>query len=208
MTIDPSIEANPEVRVWYRLNTYLRYLLFIDNHKTMEFTNEVQEVSQLPHIEGVTFTHLNQRYRTVLKTESLIFSLVIWIGCVILFYFSPDLRTFPFNAMVIFLVIAITGMITWMGFYAWNYKGYAVRQHDILFKTGIFFRSTLIVAFNRVQHAEIQQGPIDRWFGLSSVTLYTAGGSSSDLTIPGLSPEDAAAIKNHIMKKMSSDEEE
>lgn len=174
----------------------------------MEFTNEVQEVSQLPHIEGVTFTHLNQRYRTVLKTESLIFSLVIWIGCVILFYFSPDLRTFPFNAMVIFLVIAITGMITWMGFYAWNYKGYAVRQHDILFKTGIFFRSTLIVAFNRVQHAEIQQGPIDRWFGLSSVTLYTAGGSSSDLTIPGLSPEDAAAIKNHIMKKMSSDEEE
>jgi membrane protein YdbS with pleckstrin-like domain len=174
----------------------------------MEFTNEVQDVSQLPRTEDVSFTHLNPRYHTLLKTESLIFSLIILLGCAVLFFFTPSVRVFPLNIGIIVLVIALTGMITWMGFNAWKNKGFALRQHDILFKTGIFFKSTLIVAFNRVQHAEIQQGPIDRWFGLSSVTLYTAGGSASDLTIPGLSPEDAAAIKNHIMKKMSSDEEE
>jgi uncharacterized protein len=174
----------------------------------MEFTNEIQDVSQLPRTEDVIFTHLNPRYHTLLKTESLIFSLIVLLGCAVLFFFAPSVRVFPLNIGLIVLVITLTGMITYMGFNAWKNKGYALRQHDILFKTGIFFKSTLIVAFNRVQHAEIQQGPIDRWFVLSSVTLYTAGGSASDLTIPGLSPEDAAAIKNHIMKKMSSDEEE
>lgn len=183
-------------------------MLSLHNTKTMEFTNEIQDVSRLPRTEDVVFTFLNHRYHTLLKTESLIFSLIVLLGCAVLFFFSEPLRVFPLNIGIITLVITLIGIIIWMGFNAWKNKGYALRQHDILYKTGIFFKSTLIVAFNRVQHAEIQQGPVDRWFGLSSITLYTAGGSASDLTIPGLSPEDAAAIKNHIMKKMSSDEEE
>jgi len=40
-------------------------------------------------------------------------------------------------------------------------------------------------------------------FKLSSVKVYTAGGSSSDLSVPGLTVSDAQKLKAFISKKIS-----
>lgn len=116
-------------------------------------------------------------------------------------FFIPELTSIPMLYIFITVLLVILSFIVWVGFNSFKYKGYALRQHDIIFKSGIFFRSTTIISFNRVQHIEINQGPLDRYFNIAGLTLYTAGGSSSDLTIPGLSMEDANRIKEWIMKK-------
>ena len=45
-------------------------------------------------------------------------------------------------------------------------------------------------------------------FNLSEISLYTAGGSGSDLSIPGLTHEKANALKNFITNRVATDEEE
>ena len=44
---------------------------------------------------------------------------------------------------------------------------------------------------------------IARKFGLASIELFTAGGSSSDLEIPGLLLEEAQQIKNMVSQKIN-----
>ena len=65
-------------------------------------------------------------------------------------------------------------------------RGYAVRDKDILYKSGVLWRSAQAVPFNRIQHAVRGSGPVERGFGLASLTAYTAGGSGGDLRIAGL----------------------
>jgi len=77
--------------------------------------------------------------------------------------------------------------------------GYAVREKDITFKSGWLWRSVTTVPFNRVQHCDLKQGMLDRRFGLSKLTIYTAGGQSTDLMIPGLLPETAEKLKTYIL---------
>jgi membrane protein YdbS with pleckstrin-like domain len=54
-----------------------------------------------------------------------------------------------------------------------------------------------------VQHVALHQGFISRRLGLASVELFTAGGNSSDLEIPGLLFSDAQIIKNLVSQKIN-----
>lgn len=87
-------------------------------------------------------------------------------------------------------------------------KAYALRQLDIQYRSGYIWQEETIIPFNRIQHCEINRGPLERLFNLASLKVYTAGGSSSDLTIPGLRPEIAQDLKNFIVGNASSYEEE
>ena len=88
-------------------------------------------------------------------------------------------------------------------------KGYAVRDRDISYKTGLINRKTTTIPFNRVQHCDIKQGIISRYFGLSKLNVYTAGGAKSDLSIPGLNLEKAQKLMDFVLQKtLAHDEEE
>ena len=109
--------------------------------------------------------------------------------------------------MTVFLAFYALAMgIAYKGYHN---MGYAVREKDILFKSGVIFKNTIVIPFNRVQHSEITQGPIDRWYGLYELNIYTAGGSGSDLNIPGLRQDNALKIKDFFNQNvMTLDEEE
>lgn len=77
-------------------------------------------------------------------------------------------------------------------------RGYALRQRDITAKSGWIFRNVTTVPFNRIQHVETKEGVIERLFGLSTLQVFTAGGSASDLAVPGLPADTAIRIKEFI----------
>jgi membrane protein YdbS with pleckstrin-like domain len=95
--------------------------------------------------------------------------------------------------------------LLYLGFHK---KKYALRERDILYKTGLLWRSNTVIPFNRIQHAEVNQGPLDRLFNLAILRVFTAGGGSSDMVIPGLRPAEAQNIKEFILKRTAFDEEE
>jgi hypothetical protein len=104
------------------------------------------------------------------------------------------------------ILLFITSMlISYFGFFK---KSYAIREKDIIYNSGLFWRSSIAIPFNRVQHCEVSIGPIDRMFDLSVLKIFTAGGSSSDLAIEGLKPETSNRVKDYIVRKTGIDEEE
>jgi uncharacterized protein len=78
---------------------------------------------------------------------------------------------------------------------------YALRERDITFQQGLLLRSATSVPFNRLQHAEVTQGVTERAMKLASLKVYTAGGSSSDLSIPGLPLQRAYELKDYVLKQ-------
>lgn len=75
--------------------------------------------------------------------------------------------------------------------------GYAERADDLLVTSGIMFRRLVIVPYGRMQLVDVVSGPVDRKFGVATVQLHTAA-ATTDATIPGLLPQDAAALRDRL----------
>jgi len=83
-------------------------------------------------------------------------------------------------------------------------RGYVVRDKDIVFRSGIVWRSVTAVPFNRVQHVETSNTPLDRKFGLANLQIFTAGGSGGDLRISGLGADVAEQLRVYILDKVGA----
>ncbi|HZV69957.1 MAG TPA: PH domain-containing protein [Saprospiraceae bacterium] len=162
------------------------------------FTNPQLNIQHLPDADQTVMISLEPAYKSVRYISATLISVIlIFISWFILF---TQVDQWPFT---IHLFVLITLIAVWMIIYsglAYHYMGYALREKDISYKSGWLWQSMITVPFNRVQHCELKQGFIDRRFGLSRLTIYTAGGQSTDLTIPGLLPETAERLKSFILK--------
>ncbi len=79
----------------------------------------------------------------------------------------------------------------------WRSWGYAEREDDLYITHGVLFRTLVAVPYGRMQLVEVESGPLERAFGLASVSLHTAS-ASTDATIPGLTPEEAARLRDRL----------
>jgi uncharacterized protein len=75
---------------------------------------------------------------------------------------------------------------------AWRYR---VTPDALRLDRGVMFRVESVVPYTRIQHVDTEQGPLERLLGLSHVTVHTASGSGSSLTIPGLTPDEGHALR-------------
>ena len=75
--------------------------------------------------------------------------------------------------------------------------GYCERPDDLIVTSGILFRRLVIVPYGRMQLVDVTAGPIDRWLGITTVQLHTAA-ATSDAAIPGLPPDEAAALRDRL----------
>ncbi len=78
------------------------------------------------------------------------------------------------------------------------------RDKDIVFKSGVIWRSVTAIPFNRIQHVETSSTPLDRRFGLANLQIFTAGGSGGDLRISGLGSGAAEQLRIYILDKVGA----
>ncbi len=178
----------------------------------MPFSNTQIELSDIPAIQEIEYKQLQKSYLNVNLVSALIFwtvvAFVFYLNVFLNWLFADKKLEAFFDQYLVFLLIgfaliALARMaIIYFGFYK---KGYAVREKDISYKTGLFFKTKTMIPFNRIQHSEVKQGPIERLFGISSLNIFTAGGSSSDLSIPGLTMDEANHLKQFIINRTIND---
>jgi uncharacterized protein len=75
--------------------------------------------------------------------------------------------------------------------------GYAERDDDLLVRHGLFLRKLSIVPYARMQFVDVTGGPMERMFGLATVTMHTAA-AASDARIPGLPTAEAARLRDRL----------
>jgi membrane protein YdbS with pleckstrin-like domain len=85
----------------------------------------------------------------------------------------------------------------WFGRKSWRSWGYTERDEDLYITHGVWFRHLTAVPYGRMQLVEVESGPLERAFGLATVTLKTAS-PNTDARIPGLSAADAAQLRDRI----------
>ena len=79
-------------------------------------------------------------------------------------------------------------------FRAW---GYAEREDDLLVRRGVLLQRTSVVPYGRMQYVDVTAGPLDRRYGLATVTLHTAA-AATDASVPGLRTAEAARLRDRL----------
>lgn len=82
-------------------------------------------------------------------------------------------------------------------------RGYVVRDKDLLYKSGVLWRSVKAFPFNRVQHTKLHSTPLDRRFGLASLSVFPAGGGLGN-HVRGLGRETAERLRLYISERIES----
>ena len=82
---------------------------------------------------------------------------------------------------------------------------YSIRQHDLLVQSGVLFRRWSSIPFDRIQHVDTRQGPLERSLGLSRLLIYTAAGMSADGSIAGLASADAEQLRDALSRRGGDD---
>ncbi|MGM0933261.1 MAG: PH domain-containing protein [Bacteroidota bacterium] len=168
-----------------------------------DFNNEQIDLASLPKYESVAFSSVSSKYLIKMNIQTGIFMLVLFIALGVFWFFQLD----PLQSGLIFSIILIAFVFRfWNNYKLLQTLGYAIREKDIIYRRGFIFNKTTVIPFNRVQHASISRGVWDKVLGISSLNVFTAGGSGSDITIPGLEPEMALKLKEAIAVKISNDE--
>ena len=88
---------------------------------------------------------------------------------------------------------------------AYAYKGYAVREHDITYRSGIVFPKTVTIPFCKIQQVSIRQNPVSRMFGLYAVDIVNGAQMLAETVIPGLTREKAEEIKSLLIERTGNE---
>jgi uncharacterized protein len=164
------------------------------------FTNETINISELPKFETVQFTVLHKFYWKVILINIIGFFLILIAVAGISLVFVKEL--IPFRIEIIVAISILLFLILFFARLRFNKTGFAFRNHDVLFKHGVIATNTIVIPYNRVQHVALHEGLISRYFGLAKIEIFTAGGVSSDIEIPGIEKQQAENIKQLLMGKI------
>lgn len=121
--------------------------------------------------------------------------------------------TTELSAVALLLIAAGWPVIT-IGFAAlsWKYPAldyartaYRIDEDVIEIRKGVWWRSSVHVPRSRVQHLDVSQGPVERRFGLATLSMYTAGTHYGHVPLRGLAHPVALALRDRLLPRTSID---
>ena len=173
----------------------------MDSVEPKLFENDVLELDSLPKYEEVELHSFAPNYLLKKNISTTIWLIIVSVGLGLAYTFAVEFRPFLPFVVGAFIMIFIWSYIS---NYQWYKKsGYAVRERDLIFKRGFVYERTTVVPFNRVQHVSTNRGVLDKILDLSTLNVFTAGGSGSDIALPGLFPEKSDNLKETLAERMS-----
>ncbi|WP_242846001.1 PH domain-containing protein [Clostridium novyi] len=98
--------------------------------------------------------------------------------------------------VIIFLLIVDVLINPIIEYKQWKY---IITEDRIEFVHGIYFLTTTIIPMVRIQHIDIEEGPINRMYKLAKITIHTAGGVHK---IEGIPKEKAQEISEYIKERI------
>lgn len=168
-----------------------------------DFSNNTIDTLQLPQYEDAELTPIHPLYMNVIWVNIAITYIIMALAAGAVFYFIEETREFWLHSVIGYAVLLVFTIIIQVINY--RNKGFAFREHDVIYRSGAISLTTTIIPYSRVQHVAEHEGVVSRWLGLSSIEVFTAGGTGSDIRIPGLEKIHALAVKQLLVGKIEKD---
>ena len=172
-------------------------------NQTSEFSNQAVVVDRLPDYRRVDFNPVARSY----YSYSMVTTAAFWLFLLVLAAYVPRLPFIPFDFGP-WPVLGLGVLTVWFTVIAWldaKRRGWVVREQDLIYRSGVIWRKTMIVPFARIQHVETASGPIERLFGLLRVKCFTAGGMMADLSVEGLDARSARQVRQYLLEQIRDD---
>jgi uncharacterized protein len=160
-----------------------------------------------PSESSEELTKLHPDHIKVTRIVSAIWMLVLAIPCAVIEFalYSTGDSPIPNGPFIgLWLAFAIY-IVTFLPHRRYVNRGYHMGADRIRIVRGYLFYSDTIVPFGRIQHIDLDQGPIQRRYDLATLTVHTAGNHNSTVSLPGLLHEDAAAMREGIRAHIKRD---
>jgi len=166
------------------------------------FQNPEIDLDTLPGVDQLEWQDLNPLFKRRLRAQLVIVVVIVSVALAILTFVANV--PVKIDLLIVSLVAVITaGLMIWPAI-AVPRRGYVVRDKDLVFRSGVLWRSVTAIPFNRIQHVETSSDPLDRKFELATLQIFTAGGSGGDLKIDGLGKDVAEQLRAYILKKVGA----
>jgi len=137
------------------------------------------------------------RYRAVaLSMRWLVLAVLAWLSVPEMLHREPMLAFWPLALLALAMLHLV---VSWREARS---RAWGLRDHDLLYASGLIQRRLTIVPCNRIQHVETASGPLERRFGLLRVTCFTAGGLSADLVLQGLDEGEAERVRQYLLGRI------
>ncbi|MCX9148176.1 PH domain-containing protein [Erythrobacter sp. WG] len=145
-----------------------------------------------------TLTKLHPNYAHALRVRTTLMAVPFLIGALVLELVVRDegviaqgIIAGPVLLIAILLILRIPAR-------RYGARGYQMSADRLRVVRGILFRSDTVVPFGRVQHIDVDQGPLERFFGIATLTLHTAGNHNASVALPGLGEDLAREMRETI----------
>jgi len=118
---------------------------------------------------------------------------------------AEALGLLPSGAVLLPALVAIAWYVVRLPLRRYRVRGYHLGEDRLRVVKGLLVRRDTVVPFGRVQHIDVERGPIERLFGLATLILRTAGTHNASVALPGLGEQDALAMREAIREKIRRD---
>lgn len=87
----------------------------------------------------------------------------------------------------------------------YRYRSYRLNSQFIEIKKGVLWRKVFNVPRTRLQHIDVNSGPIDRRYGLAHLIIHTAGTVGASVMLEGLDKKTAVQIRDYLVATRNDD---
>ncbi len=108
-------------------------------------------------------------------------------------------------SLIVYILILIPAYILssiWARHFYNNFR-YKIGERKIIIYQGVIWRQKTYIPYDRIQNIDITEGPIERYLGLSTLVIETAGRLAPEGWIPGIPPKEAENLKKLILSKVT-----
>jgi membrane protein YdbS with pleckstrin-like domain len=105
-----------------------------------------------------------------------------------------------------FGMIVLIGLLIGFGSFVWprlHFKHARWRLDNLSLEIwqGVLWRHKISVPLGRVQHADVSQGPLQRYFGIGKLIVHTAGTYQASVELDGLRYETALELRDRLINQ-------
>ncbi len=169
---------------------------------TEPFSNEPIPVEQLPRLSDEAFVSVDPRYVWG-RLGGLVASAAVVVAVAAVLIWGTDSLLWPVVLAGIVGALILATAVVWI--LESRRLAYQVREHDLSLRRGVVTHVVETIPFSRIQHVNVGRGLLERWLGLATLVISSAG---PDISVPGLAVADADRIKELLAERAGVDDDD
>lgn len=155
-----------------------------------------EPVAALPLVDDddEALTPLHPNHVKVLRIQACLATVPFLVAALVL----ESAGVLPLGAIFVPIAVLAGWFVLRAPLRRYSARGYTMGADRLRVVRGLLFRSDSVVPFGRVQHIDLDQGPLERMYDLATLTVHTAGTHNASVRVPGLLNADAIAMRETI----------